>query len=85
MEKGILKKKEELQAYMLVVPFPQRLRKEKIEERFSRFLDILKTIEINIPFVEALARMFNYAKFVKDILSKKMRFSKVGVVILTAT
>ena len=85
MEKGILKKKEELQAYMPVVPFPRRLRKEKMEERFSRFLDILKMIEINIPFVEALAWMFNYAKFLKDILSKKRRFSKVGVVILTAT
>ena len=69
---------------MPVVPFPQRLQKEKMEEQFSRFLDMFKKIEINIPFVEALTQMPNYAKFLKDILIKKRRFSK-GVVSLTAT
>ena len=49
-----LKKKEDKQAYMHVVPFPQKLQKAKMEEQFSRFLDVFKKIEINIPFVEAL-------------------------------
>ena len=52
VEKGKLKKKEELRAYMPAIPFPQRLQKKK-EEQFSRFLDMFKKIEINIPFVEA--------------------------------
>ena len=56
-----------------------------MEEQFSRFLDILKKIEINIPFSEALAQMPNYAKFLKDILSKKMRFAEERVVNLIAT
>ena len=55
IEKGKLKKKEEMQAYKPVVPFPQRLQKTKIEELFSRFLEMFKKIEINIPFAEALA------------------------------
>ena len=54
VEKGELKMKKEKQAYMLVVPFPQRLQKKKMEELFSRFLDVFKKIEINLPFVEAL-------------------------------
>ena len=51
VEKGNLKKKEEVKAYNPQVPFPQRLQKAKLEDRFSRFLNIFKKIEINIPFV----------------------------------
>ena len=46
---------------------------------------MFKKIEINIPFVKALAQMPNYAKFLKDILSKKRKIDKEGVVSLTAT
>ena len=67
------------------VPFPQRLQRAKKEERFSKFLDMFKKIEINIPFAEVLAQMPNYVKFLKDILSKKKRFAEEGVVSLTAT
>ena len=45
---------------------------------------MFKKIEINIPFVEALTQMPHYAKFMKDILSKKMKFDE-GVVSLSAT
>ena len=61
---------------MPVVPFPQRLHKAKMEEQFSRFLDMFKNIEINIRFAKALTQMPNYTKFLKDILSKKRRFIK---------
>ena len=46
---------------------------------------MFKKIEINIPFVEALAQMTHYAKFMKDILSKKRKFAEERVVSLTAT
>ena len=39
---------------MPYVPFPQRLQREKMEEQFSKFLDMFKNIEINIPFAKAL-------------------------------
>ena len=78
-----LRKKEELQAYKPPIPFPQRLQKAKLEEQFSKFLNMLKKIEINIPFSEALTQMSHYAKFMKNILSRKGKF--FGVVSLTAT
>ena len=56
-----------------------------MEEQFSRFLDMFKKIEINIPFAEALAQIPNYVKFLKDVLSKKRRFAEEGVVNLTYT
>ena len=74
-----------MQAYTPAVPFPQRLQKAKKEEQFSKFLEIFKKIEINIPFAEAINLMLNYAKFLKEILSKKKKIAEEGVVNLTAT
>ena len=79
-----LKKKDEVEAYKPPIPFPQRLQKSKMVKQFSKLLNMFKKIEINIPFVEALAQMPHYAKFMKDILRKKRKFAK-GVVSLTAT
>ena len=79
-----MKKKEKVQAYKPPIPFPQRLRKAKMEEQFFKFLNMFKKIEINIPFSEALGQMPHYAKFMKDILRKKRKFAE-GVVHLTAT
>ena len=46
---------------------------------------MFKKIEINIPFLEALTQMPQYAKFMKNILSKKRKITKEGIVSLTAT
>ena len=77
-------KKEEVKAYNPLVPFPQRFQKSKIEEQFSKFLNVFKKIEIIIPFLEAMTQMPQYAKFMKDILSKKRKITEEGIVILTA-
>ncbi|KAL4323439.1 hypothetical protein GQ457_11G025900 [Hibiscus cannabinus] len=42
-------------------PFPQRLKKQKQDYQFKKFLDILKQVHINLPLVEALQQMLNYA------------------------
>ena len=67
------------------MPFPQRLQKAKREEQFSRFLDIFKKIEINIPFSEVTNQTPTYAKFLKEILSKKRKIAEEGTVNLTTT
>ena len=67
------------------MPFPQRPQKGKREEQFSRFLDIFKKLEINIPFVEVINQIPNYAKFLKEILSKKRKIAEEGIVNLIAT
>ena len=61
VEERNLKKKEEVQAYLPFIPFPQRQQRVKMKEQFSKFLDMFKKIEINIPFTKALAQMRNYA------------------------
>ncbi|XP_061351885.1 uncharacterized protein LOC133296847 [Gastrolobium bilobum] len=65
------------------IPFPQRLQNQNQEQHFKRFLDILKQLQINIPFVEALQHMPSYIKFMKDILSRKRRIEEFETVALT--
>ena len=67
------------------VPFPQRLQKSKIEEQFARFLKTFQKLEISMPFTEVVTQMPLYAKFLKDILSKKRKIVGEGIVNLTAT
>ena len=74
-----------MKAYNSPVPFPQRLQKAKLEVQFSKFLNMFKKIEINIPFLEALTEMPHYAKFMKDLLSKKRKFTEEWIVSLNAT
>ena len=79
------KRKKGVPAYTPAIPFPQRLQKSRREEQFSKFLDIFKKIEINIPFAQVISQMPLYAKFLKEILSKKRKIAEEGIVNLTAT
>ncbi|KAK8572840.1 hypothetical protein V6N12_028880 [Hibiscus sabdariffa] len=54
-------------------PFPKRLKKQKQEYQYKKFFDILRQVHINLPLVEALQQMSNYAKFLKDMVSRKTR------------
>ena len=45
---------------------------------------MFKKLEIKIAFVEALAQMSNYAKFMKDIINKKIKLDECGIVNLLA-
>ena len=48
-------------------------------------MDIFKKIEINIPFAEVISQMPLYAKFLKEVHSKKRKIAEEGIVNLTAT
>ena len=76
--------KEEVKAYQPPIPFPQRLKQSKLDGQYAKFLNVFKKLEINIPFVEALAQMTHYAKFMKDIISKKRKLHERGVVSLSS-
>ena len=39
---------------------------------------MFKKVEINIPFVEALAKMPHYAKFMKDIIGEYRKLDEIG-------
>ncbi|GKE62012.1 hypothetical protein Tco_1512379, partial [Tanacetum coccineum] len=58
------------------IPFPRRLRKEKEEAQQKKFFENLKQLHINLPFIEALAQMTKYAKFLKGLLTNKARLEE---------
>ncbi|GKD27152.1 reverse transcriptase domain-containing protein [Tanacetum coccineum] len=62
------------------IPFPQRLRREKEEAQHKKFLENLKQLHINLPFIEALAQMPNYAKFLKGLLTNKARLKEACMI-----
>ncbi|KAG9450305.1 hypothetical protein H6P81_010270 [Aristolochia fimbriata] len=39
------------------LPYPERAKKDKLEDKFLKFIDIFKKLKINIPFVEALMKL----------------------------
>ena len=52
-------------------PFPQRLVKKTEDGKYRRFITMLKQLSINVPLVEALEQIPGYAKFMKDLVTKK--------------
>ncbi|KAK4713595.1 hypothetical protein R3W88_019502 [Solanum pinnatisectum] len=52
-------------------PFPQRLKNKAEDGKFTKFITMLKQLLVNIPLVEALEQMPGYAKFMKDLVTKK--------------
>ncbi|KAJ9552344.1 hypothetical protein OSB04_016389 [Centaurea solstitialis] len=55
------------------VPFPARLAKAKLEAKFAMFLEMMRQLHITIPFMDAITEIPTYAKFFKDLISRKRR------------
>ena len=66
-----------------IIPYPKRLRKNRLDKQFGRFMDIFKKLHINIPFAEALEQMPRYMKFMKNVLSKKSKLGDYETVALS--
>ncbi|GJT74897.1 DNA-directed DNA polymerase [Tanacetum coccineum] len=58
------------------IPFPRRSRREKEEAQQKKFLENRKQLHINLPFIEALAQMPKYAKFLTGLLTNKARLEE---------
>ncbi|XP_057755834.1 uncharacterized protein LOC130975016 [Arachis stenosperma] len=69
--------------YTPPLPYPHRLQKEFEDQQFSKFLEVFKKLEINIPLAEALEQMPLYAKFLKELINKKRSWNEKETVILT--
>ncbi|XP_051142886.1 uncharacterized protein LOC127259548 [Andrographis paniculata] len=70
-EKSIEEKREAIKAYQPRVPYQSRLRTAQEDKNFSKFLEVFKKLRIALPFSDAIAQISVYAKFFKEILSKK--------------
>ncbi|XP_019239760.1 PREDICTED: uncharacterized protein LOC109219742 [Nicotiana attenuata] len=68
---------------MPALPFPQKLYREKLDKQFERYLDMLRQVNVNFSFTEVLSQMPAYAKFLKEILTKKRKIEETSVVKLT--
>ncbi|XP_050895614.1 uncharacterized protein LOC127102260 [Lathyrus oleraceus] len=65
------------------IPYPQRLAKSKNVGQFKKFVELLKQLNITIPFTKAITQIPSYAKFLKDILSNKKKLEDNESVMLT--
>ncbi|XP_019425057.1 PREDICTED: uncharacterized protein LOC109333933 [Lupinus angustifolius] len=61
------------------LPYPKKPFKKDKERQYTRFLDIFKNLQINISFMEETEQMPIYAKFMKDLLTKKRKLSEETV------
>lgn len=59
-----------------VTYFPDRLKRNKKEREDNDILNLVSKVEINIPFLEALKQVSRYAKFMKELWFKKVRFEE---------
>ncbi|XP_050919059.1 uncharacterized protein LOC127136555 [Lathyrus oleraceus] len=81
----LVEDKEKVPKPIIKFPYPPRQKKkDQHEKKIEKFLEMFKKLEINIPFYEALEQMPIYAKFMKDIISKKCS-TNIDPIILTET
>ncbi|GKC32675.1 reverse transcriptase domain-containing protein [Tanacetum coccineum] len=69
--------------YKPKIPYPQRLRKEKMEAQYGKFLDMIRVVRINVPLVDVLAGMPNYGKFLKELVSNKHKLEQISSAFLS--
>ncbi|XP_076948899.1 uncharacterized protein LOC143621329 [Bidens hawaiensis] len=74
--------REPVKPYVPPIPYPNRLKKEKMEAQYGKFLKLFKQLHINLPFIEDISQMPKYAKFLKDVLTNKRKLEELSHVTL---
>ncbi|GKA88500.1 hypothetical protein Tco_0810264 [Tanacetum coccineum] len=69
--------------YKLKIPYPQRLRKERMEAKYGKFLNMIRAIRINVPLIDVLAGMPNYGKFLRELLNNKHKLKQISSAFLS--
>ncbi|GJV62025.1 hypothetical protein Tco_0295225 [Tanacetum coccineum] len=54
-----------------------------MEAQYGKFLDMIRAVQINIPFVDVLAGMPNYGKFLKELISNKHKIEQISTAFLS--
>ncbi|XP_022865092.1 uncharacterized protein LOC111384973 [Olea europaea var. sylvestris] len=65
-----------------LVPFPQMLQTTKLEKQTMKFLEVLKKLHVNIPFIDAILQIPNYSMFLKEMLTKKRKMPEHEIITL---
>ncbi|GJX37523.1 reverse transcriptase domain-containing protein [Tanacetum coccineum] len=69
--------------YKPKIPYPRRIRKEKMEAQYGKFIDMIRTVRINVPLIDVLAGMPNYRKFLKELISNKHKIEQISATFLS--
>ena len=65
-----------------VLSFPMRVKKPSIDEQFSRFVEIIQQVNINVPLMDAM-KVPTYARYLKDTINNKRLLPTTEVIKLT--
>ncbi|XP_070032345.1 uncharacterized protein [Nicotiana tomentosiformis] len=68
-----------------LAPLLQILARYQKDEKYKKFVEMLKQIHVNIPLINALREMHGYAKMMKDLMSPEFDFQDLATVTLTQT
>ncbi|KAJ1288524.1 hypothetical protein BS78_02G095400 [Paspalum vaginatum] len=66
----------------MVLPFPPRNKKAAANEQYSKFVEVIKKLYVNIPLLDAV-QVPTYAKYMKDILNNKKPLPSTKIVHMT--
>ncbi|XP_074297168.1 uncharacterized protein LOC141627860 [Silene latifolia] len=69
--------------YVAPVPFPQRLEKPRIEKKYEKFVEILKGMNVTIPFLDMITEIPSYGKFLKELVTLKKKNGEVQTINLS--
>jgi hypothetical protein len=81
-EEGLRKMAPQEYVDTTLLPFPRRIKKPTMDEQFGKFVEVIKKLNVNIPFLEAM-QVPTYAKYLKDILNNKRPLPTMDMVKLT--
>ncbi|GJU40011.1 reverse transcriptase domain-containing protein [Tanacetum coccineum] len=54
-----------------------------MEAHYGKFLDMIQSVQINVPLVDVLAGMPNYGKFLKELVSNKHKLEQISSTFLS--
>ncbi|GJW09198.1 reverse transcriptase domain-containing protein [Tanacetum coccineum] len=54
-----------------------------MEAQYGKFLDMIRAVRINVPLIDVLARMPNYGKFLKELISNKHKIEQISAAFLS--
>nr|XP_009775480.1 PREDICTED: uncharacterized protein LOC104225399 [Nicotiana sylvestris] len=66
-------------------PYPKRLAKQKKDDQYRKFMEMLGQIQLNVPLMDAWRERPSYTKMMKDMMSRKFDFQDMSTLTLTQT
>ncbi|XP_021730702.1 uncharacterized protein LOC110697626 [Chenopodium quinoa] len=61
------------------LPFPKRFARSRLDVQFGKFLDVVKSLHVSIPFVDAMKEIPHHSKFLEDLLNGRREVKTVSL------